>query len=358
MRILIAGDWHSELHEEVVQRALLRLGHEVFGFKWHIYFDPAGSSLLPRNILRRAQNKYLIGPALKRLNDDFLTRVETLRPELIFIYRGTHLHAATIRAIKAQYPQTIVVGYNNDDPFAPNQPRYLWRHFLAAVPIYDLVLAYRHHNLAEFTAAGAQRVELMRSWYVPARNHPVVLDAAEREMYDCDVVFVGHYEPDHRLECLEAIVRQGFRLRLFGPAKYWQKPLASSSVLRQFASVQMVLGEEYNRALCGAKVALCFLSKLNRDTYTRRCFEIPATGTMMLSEYTDDLAGLYRAGTEADYFHNVGELLEKLELYVHDEARRREVAAMGLRRVAADGHDVDSRMRQLIKWVEEIDVSK
>ena len=39
MIILIAGDWHSELHETLVEKSLKSLGHEVISFKWHIYFQ-------------------------------------------------------------------------------------------------------------------------------------------------------------------------------------------------------------------------------------------------------------------------------------------------------------------------------
>jgi spore maturation protein CgeB len=124
--------------------------------------------------------------------------------------------------------------------------------------------------------------------------------------------------------------------------------------LHHLAPVRQVWGENYNKALCGAKVALCFLSKLNQDTYTRRCFEIPATKTMLLSEHSDDLATLYREGVEAEFFRSGDELIAKLHRYVADEALRRSVAEAGYRRVVADGHDVISRMRQVINWVNEL----
>jgi spore maturation protein CgeB len=93
---------------------------------------------------------------------------------------------------------------------------------------------------------------------------------------------------------------------------------------------------------------------LNRDTYTRRCFEVPATRTLLLSEYTDDLASLYRAGVEADFFNSKEEMMQKLRLYVEDDARRLSVAQAGYDRVIADGHDVVSRMKQVLQWVDEI----
>ena len=40
MKILVAGDCHSELHEEAVCKAFKELGHEVLKFGWHDYFKP------------------------------------------------------------------------------------------------------------------------------------------------------------------------------------------------------------------------------------------------------------------------------------------------------------------------------
>lgn len=354
MKILVAGDWHSELHEEVVRNALCNLGHTVAAFKWFSYFELSYGGASAGDLALRAQNKYIFGPKLRRLNRDFLDRVVAFRPDWIFLYRGTHVWPETIREIKAQHPHIVIVGYNNDDPFAPSQPRYLWRHFLASVPDYDLVLAYRHHNLSEFVASGARRVKLLRSWFVPERNRPVKLTLEQEAKFACDVVFVGHFEPDQRLECLEAIAREGYSVRIFGPQRYWEKPLSDSAVLGHLAPVKMVWGDDYNRALCGAKIALCFLSKLNRDTYTRRCFEIPATGTLMLSEYSDDLAGMFREGEEADYFRDPDEMLRKIRFYMADDKSRRQVAAAGRERVISDKHDVESRMRQVVDWVKEI----
>lgn len=363
MKVLVVGDWHSQVHEEPVARALATLGHTVERFAWHSYFRPALAPIPGLAALNRLnykfQNKYLLGPQFQAVNHDLLTCTLQTQPDTLFVYRGTHITAATLRAIKRAFPRAILVGYNNDDPFSPRQPRWAWRHFVQAIPEYDLMLAYRHHNLDDFLRSGARRVELLRSWFVPEINHPVTLTPEEQKKFKCDVVFVGHNEPDGRLELLEEIVRQGFSLRIFGPYKGfgengWYPAVYNSSLLRSLAPVGLVWGEDYNKALCGAKVALCFLSKRNRDTYTRRCFEVPATQTMLLSEYSNDLATLYEEGRDADFFRSKEELIKKLRRYVQDDLLRRSIAEAGCRRVWADGHDVVSRMGQLLVRIEEL----
>lgn len=355
MRVLIVGDWHSDLHEEAVSCALVSLGHVVNAFKWCEYFSLKGSlsySLL--NVVKRLQGKFLIGPLLQRLQKDLLVRVKCFEPEMVFIYRGTHITSTTLKKIKKILPQCVLVGYNNDDPFSIEQPSYFWRHFINGLPHYDLTLAYRHHNLNDFLRAGAKQVELLRSWYIPERNYPVTLSESDKEKYESDVVFIGHYEADGRLEYLEEIVRQGINLRIFGHGYAWDPILKKSPLLREFAPLRFVWGKDYNNALCGSRIALCFFSKLNRDTYTRRCFEIPAAGTLLLSEYSKDLASLYKQGEEADYFSNIDEMISKIKYYLNDVERRKKVSKAGRECVIADGHDVVSRITKVMDLVQVI----
>lgn len=353
MNVLIVGDWHSELHEEVVYQALAKLGQAPCRFSWHQYFKPDGLLGQLGLPLLKAQYKYMVGPLVDRLNRDLVRQVEHEQPDLIFVYRGSHIYAATLRAMRSASPRVLLIGYNNDDPFSPRYPKWKWRHFLAGIPEYDLMLAYRHHNLDEFRRAGARQVELMRSWFVPDRNYPVDLSDDERARFDCDVVFVGHYEDDGRLAYLEEIVRRGWRLRIFGPGNEWDPVIRRSAFLNGQVPVQLVWGQDYNRALCGAKVALCFLSRLNRDSYTRRCFEIPASGTVLMSEFSDDLANLFLPNKEAVFFGNVSEMCARLDEVLVDDMRRRQIAAAGLERVWRDGHDVTSRMKLLLGWAED-----
>ena len=355
MRILVAGDWYSEVHEEGVYQAYKKLGNDVYRFSWHQYFRPdaPSSSLVSRvtRFSRKLQDKFIVGPIVSTINRNLVKTVNDCNPDIISLYRGTHITKGTLHSIKKSHPSTCVICHNEDDPFTEGHPYWLWRHFLASIPEYDLVLAHRVRNIEQYRESGARDVKFMRSWYAPERIHPVTLSADDKLQFGCDVVFIGHYEDDGRIDYLEEIVKSGFKLRLFGPGKYWDPVLRQSSHLRDLAPTQLVWGDNYNKALCGAKVALCFLSKLNRDTYTRRCFEIPATETLLLSEYAEELTTLFRAGVEADFFASKEELILKLRCYVDNESLRVSVAKAGHQRVVDDGHDVVSRMKQVIDWV-------
>ncbi len=361
MKILIAGDWHSEIHETQVASALEILGHDVVGFGWAPYFASPCTGVMRtmRHAIRRLQNKFITGPGIVRLNKDFMQLAKSTSPDLVFLYRPTHILPETLSSLRRQCRKTILAAYNNDDAFSPHYPAWMWRHFVGGLPFFDIVFAYRKENLDDFIRAGARRTRLLRSFFVPSRVYPLALSTDDRTIYDTDVVFIGHYENDGRLQMLERLAQSGVRVRIFGPAsrlpRYdWNTALKSSAALRSLVPAHPVWGDAYNKALNGARIALCFLSKMNRDSYTRRCFEIPAAGTLLLSEYSADQAALFREGVEADFFRDSDELVAKTHRYLANEALRKQIAAAGTRRVHADGHDVVSRTREMLDAVGEL----
>ena len=164
-----------------------------------------------------------------------------------------------------------------------------------------------------------------------------------------DVLFAGHYENDGRLEILASIAESGIRLRLHGGG--WESVLGDLPNSHPLASqypAYPVVGDNYRRAIAGTKVALCFLSFLNQDTYTRRNFEIPAIGTAVLSEYSEELCTLFEPNSEIALFRNPEEAVVMANRLVSDDNFRTRVASGGHERVTRDGHDVNSRMKILI----------
>ncbi len=354
LRILMAGEGYWPWYQEACGEALRSLGHTVRDFSWFKYFTmrpDEKTEAVPASLAARVQNRLKFGPRMFSLNRGLLQDVMDFRPDVLFVYNGTNVFRDTLVEVKARCPGVFLVQYCNDNPFGKGSSRLLWRHLIRAVPSYDLHFVYRHQNLLDFRRAGAPAVELLRSYYIPEVNHRVTLSQDDGR-FSCDVVFAGHYEDDWRTECLEAICRAGHRLTLFGGG--WGealKHLSPESPLRQLYPIRPAVGGDYLKALCGARIALCFLSKLNRDTYTRRNFEIPATGTFMLSEYTEDLTSLFEEGREAAFFRSKEELLDRVSHYLRHDNEREAVARGGYERLLRDGHDVTSRMRQAIRCI-------
>jgi len=355
LRILIAGAWQWPWYEQACADALTKLGYEVRRFSWEQRFrNFTNGKVEPIYISKFAelQNRALWGPKVFALNADLLKSVREFRPHCLFAYRPTHIFPSTLRKIKRIFPEVFFIQYCNDDPFSPMANKIHWRHLKRAIPLYDIHFVYRHQNIVDFNKSGARKVELLRSYFINERNYPLELRENDQR-FVCDVVFAGHYEADLRVEYLEAIMKESVKLNLFGGV--WENAksvLSPQSPLLGLYPIAPVVDQDYRKALSGAKIALSFLSKLNRDTYTRRNFEIPATGTFMLSEYSDDLATLFLEGKEAEFFRSKEEMLDKIKYYLSHDSERQGIAQRGRERVMKNGHDVVARMKQVMKAIE------
>ena len=336
-RVLIGGDWRWPIYEEALAWGFRELGWEVIEFRL----------LAEEDALGFAGVKLRYAPALRGLNERFLDTVARTRPDMVFLQRCDLILPEAIRAVRDVSARTVVFQFHNDDPFIGMRNRIKCRHFLHSLPYANATFVFRPVNVEDARRFGAPLVEVLPPYYVRTLHHPV-----SDGVVDYDVVFIGHYEPDGRAQAIEALAATGLRVGLFGTR--WDEAPRSCAWIRSQCAVP-VRGDEYRRTLSRAKMALVLLSRLNRDVWTTRCFEIPACGVAMLvpdnehmrAFFTDEEAIYYRDGDVAD-------LVAKAVAWSRSPDQCEEVAQAGWRRCMADGHSETDRARQIVAVWERI----
>jgi spore maturation protein CgeB len=345
VKILLAGYFSTFWHEEAWVRALTELGHQVTPFRMSAYFS--------RNVFGRIQNRFVYGPAVNKLNADLLEQVRMEMPEVVLCYRALPVKHETVERLveEGRASNRIVVSYNNDNAYGELSSKAYWRLYRRSVPYFDLHLAYRDADLAHLGSSSSAYV--LHPHNMPWLHR--VLPDSELSGWKSDICFLGHYEPDRRQHELNALMRAV-------PATYslhgslWGKN--SRHMAWHGMDTRELQGEDYVRALNGAKIALVFFSTWNADTFTRRVFEIPACGTMMLSQRTDTMLGLYAEDKEAIYYESVDELIDKARFYLKNDTSRRKIAEAGFKRCQTSGYDIYSRMSEWIKLIEPLRLEK
>lgn len=339
-------------YEPACADSLTRLGCDVVQFATFEYFHKwiAGEpEPVNKSLFARLQNRFMAGPILSKINQELISAVHKCMPNIVFLYNSPYIYPETIDFLRVTYPHLRIVQYANDNPFSKMARKSFWRHFIGSVPKCDLNLSYRSENIADFRRAGARNIHLLRSYYIQDQDYRVVLTPDDRR-FSAELVFAGHYEGDGRLAALNKVLAGGIRLNVFGGG--WSEicnKLPAGAPMRAQCPIKPVVGDDYRKAISGAKIALCFLSKLNGDTYTRRNFQIPAMGTFMLSEYSDELGALFEEGEEAEFFRDSDELVDKARFYLDNEEARNRIAQNGSNRLRKDGHEVGDRMKQLLQ---------
>lgn len=344
MKILVSEtgvyDWHGQVWVDRFRE--LGVQSELFR---EIQFFRSDTAVL--NILNRFQAKYRLGPALTKLNNALLEKAMSTKANVALLVRGDMIFPETIQRLRDQ--GVLVLGWNNDDPFSPHQSKVSWRYLFSGLKFYDHYFAYRSANIEDFKEIGCGSVSLLRSSYIRELHFPI------KDMYNspyaCDVSFTGHWEADGREHLLYAISNEPrIKLRIFGGGLWRKSPLFSMLDLVA-GPIKPVLGADYNLVLNSTRIALVFLSKLNRDTYTRRCFEIPAAGAFMLCEFTTDMASLFKEGVEAEYFRSREELLDKVRFYLSNDNARVRIARAGHEKVLQGHHEAKDRASEIISKI-------
>jgi spore maturation protein CgeB len=344
MKIFFVGDWVYEMYEASFAKALEIEGHQIIPFSVKGYLN----GLTGRIVSKIPRLKYY----LIKLNNDIINAVIECQPEWILLWRSWYVFPESLKTLK-RYGIKIAT-YNHDDPFAamsgvrlPYTYRYFWYWYIKGLPYFDKNFYARKINCEEAVLYGARHAGIMRQYFVPWIHKPMGLTNKEISKYESDVTFAGHYERDGRAEIIKKLVQSGFKIKLYG-GKYWTKSVLNSAY-DILSPIKTVEGLEYTKALNASKICLALVSKMNRDTFTSRCAEIPACGRLMLAERTPDLLNLFKEDEEACYFSTTEELLKKVRWLLQYPEIRERISLAGYKRVWFDQHDVLSKAKQFIK---------
>ncbi len=341
---MVVGLWHWYHYEEAFSIGMEKNGVTVIRLPLSNYFESVWSRF------------YLVlpFPGIKLVTLNFKVVLNALikRPDVVLFWLPTVIFPLTLWVLGKCRIKTIT--YNNDNPFVKRKSfsflkNYQWFWYHRCLKFANFNFFYRSENVLESVKYSANNPKVLLPYYIPWRDFPITLNSEEKDIFSSDIVFIGHYENDGRDKFVLALLENGFNLRIWG-GEAWNR-----NVLLNFYDklkpIRSVEGVDYTKALCGSKICLAFLSKFNRDTYTRRCFEIPACGRLMLAERTDDLLSMFKEDEEACFFSTPEELVLKVRYLLDNPLKCDEIARAGLNRVQRDNHDVYSRAKEFLKLI-------
>lgn len=310
------------------------LGHDVRCIKTESYRYPQCLHLF-----NKLSARFHIGYPVHRLNKDVVKTAEEYGPDLVFLYRCCSIRGKTVSLLKEK--GCIVYTYNNDDPFSDIPDRFYNRHFKRTIRLADENYVYRKKNIGDYLSLGIKAPRVLLPYFLSTQNF--YMDVPN----DIPIAFVGHYEGDGRDALLLSLRKAGLPVSLYSSTQSWRRSPYFEEI-KDFIQPG-AYGADYNKLLNRIEIAIVFLSKINHDTYTRRCFEIPATSTLMLCEYTDDMDALFPEDECACYFRSGTELIDKCRYLLSrpDEVKR--IAANGYKRVQEIGGTEVDRCRQVLE---------
>lgn len=94
-------------------------------------------------------------------------------------------------------------------------------------------------------------------------------------------------------------------------------------------------------------------SKQMKGAVNQRLFDVPATGSFLLTDWREQMEGLFEPGSEVACFHSPEEAADLVRYYIDHPAQRQRVALAARRRVLAE-HTWEHRLRTLVTHMREV----
>jgi hypothetical protein len=204
---------------------------------------------------------------------------------------------------------------------------------------YDLVISSFPHYVERFRNQG------LHSEYLRWAFEPRVLDKLEKTEQR-GVAFIGGVSPEHqeRINLLEAIAAHE-------PLEFWGYGvdcLDAGSALRQCYRGQAG-GLKMYQLLHSAKIALNHHINAAEDfANNMRLYEASGVGTLVLTDYKQNLGTLFDVGKEVVAYHSVDECREMISHYLNHEPERESIARAGQKRTLSQ-HTYYHRMQELVE---------
>jgi spore maturation protein CgeB len=340
MKILYLGEISAGQTAFMRMRALERLGHTVHGV--HTGEPWRRNSWVKRQIQRRTQR----GSIVEEINRSVVAAAREFSPDVVWADKQQFLRPETIHALHKTGARLV---HFTPDPYFSLQWKRT-RLMDEAIGAFDVLVYCKSYERQEFEALRKPLI-YMPLGFCDEVHRP--LSSADPK-WSCTVGFVGGWEP-RRERFLHSIAAANMDLKIWG--RYWDflrdgrwtprrhivmRQLAGDAKERVKIHRDEFLGrawqgdeiydDDYARALTGAKIGLGFLRVVCPDQHTTRTFEIPACGSMLLADRTDEHREFFAEGKEADFFGSQQEFLDKLMFYCSNESARARVAQAGYRR--------------------------
>lgn len=338
MKILFLGPLRPGQTSRMRMEALKRLGHEVQGVDT---VEP----WLQTSKLGRLAGRYLQqGPVVDQINRSVLQAARSWSPDLIWGEKQEFLRPDTLKSLKSTGAR--LAHYTPDPYFSLTWKRT--RLMDQGIGLFDVLVYCKTYERAQYEALGKPLI-YMPLGYCDEVHRP--LPSADPR-WSCAVGFLGGWEP-RREAMLHALAVTGVDLKIWGG--YWEFLADGRWSLRRQVILSQLAGEDpfrfhrdplltaalqggevyaddYARALSGSRIGVGFLRKVVPDQHTTRSFEIPACGSMLIADRTDEHRALFEEGLEAEFFGSVEEMVDKVGYYAAHEPRRAAIAAAGRQR--------------------------
>ena len=312
---------------------------EIFGENEFDFIDTNIPFYKTIRVFRTLGFRYKIGPLIKAINNYIKRNLNRSNYDLIWIDKGVFVQLDTIKLLKEKTKN--LVHYTPDMAFYANKSK----HFELSLPLFDYVITTKSVEIDEYLTKTSKEKLILTTQGFSKDIHRPYHKFTEK---DNSVVFIGLGEPS-RFEIASFLINNGVNVKLVG--KGWRKFVNNNRENKYLNFIsEGVFGEDYSKLISSSKFALGLLSKNFPELHTTRTFEIPACGSVLITESNKEIISFYN-NQEVIFYNSPEEMIFKIKYYQNNSKKLEELTNNGYDKVINSGFDYNSILTQLLTTI-------
>ncbi len=291
-------------------------------------------------IFRSIGSRWKIGPLMSAVSNYVKKQIDLEDMyDLVWVDKGVYVSPNIIKGLRGR--TKFLIHYTPDPAFTFHRSRY----FFKAIQYYDFCITTKSFEIEAYNESGARKMIYCTQGYDKAIHHPYHTFKEK----DKDVTFVGHYET-YRGKVVLSLLDAGIQVHIVGfKWKRFCKKYKGYSNLHFHGGG--IFGDEYAKFISSSYISLGLVSKWIPELHTTRTMEIPACGTLLVTELNIETKELFKED-EAVFFENIEELVRKVTFLLNDKAKIEEFISNANNRLLSSNYDYESIVCDILKAVE------
>ncbi len=285
---------------------------------------------------RSALDKLRLAPFIHKFigrpnwsQDIVIEQIKQLKPDITLIHDLSFFHPETLYKLKS-FTRLLIGQIASPLP----QSKFL--------NPYDLILTSFPHFVRTLGKLG------INAEYFKIGFEETLIDRIEASDKQYETTFIGSFSPVHSqgTKELERAAKQ-IPIHIWGPGLNIFHP--ASPLMRHYHG--QAWGNEMYKILCKSKIVINRHSQASEKyANNMRLFEVTGMGTMLLTDWKENLKDLFIIDKEIVTYRSSDEMIEKVRYYLKNPVEREKIAKAGQKRTLND-HTYKKRMVELVKIV-------
>lgn len=287
-----------------------------------------------QRIFRSLAFRFKIGPVIRAVNEYILNKLDKSY-DLIWVDKAIYITELTTKVLRRK--TNLLIHYTPDPAFLYHRSKL----FIKSLIHYDFAVTTKSFEYNTYVKIlDASKVILTTQGYDPKIHKPYHDFELKK-----GVSFIGHYTSD-RQKIIQLLLDSGISVTLAGI--HWKKFVTknrSNSKLNYLGTG--LYSAEYAKVISASQFGLGLLSKIIPEKHTTRTFEIPACGTVLITEDNSEIRS-YFSSDEVIYFNQIEQIPELIIQHQNNPGETKVKIKRSMQKISQLQVDYESILRNVL----------